>query len=1538
MAGSFTSFGSGIRRSLSSFSSFAVSVSRASLNVAQDVGVLAKAGLDIASSFEDAFTDVTKTVEGLAELDSEGFVRLTESGEELKQAIIDISNETPVLFEELAKIAGLGGQLGLAEGLDPEGTQRVLGQFSQTIAGLAEATDLTQRRAAIDLAQITSIFRNTADSTIESADDIIDNIDNLGNTLVELGNTSATTEGRILSFAQRISGTAQTVGIAQEDMLGISAGFTSLGLTAEAGGSSVIRTLIAMQKAISSTGESFLNNSLAIGTTIEKINVLEGQLETIRAKTGVTTEEVMAQRDAWIAAGNAAEDFGSQLGATERRQVFRIGNQVEALKAKLDALVSSDGLAIVGEDLQKFADVLGISGDAFQALFKEDPTEAFLQFLEGLDRAGEDAGQTLQDLSLGTVQTLRALLNASSASSLLRDRVEAANKAWEEGTALTDEVAIRYATLTSRAQRLNNRFRNTVSILFDDFIPVVGAAVDILGEFILLAGSNIPPITAGINIEITQSLPDILKELDRIVEPIEGLINQLPTFTFDPVGAVREGLESLTTFLEGIDLTQEAEVFQGIMDVFKSDEGFTGFINTIAPELIRLLGEISTTASNITLEIDAFKTSLSIRFETFDFQAFANDTFGILADALNFVNENWESFKQGFLGISAAISGAGVITTITAVGVAIAGLISPMNFLIGIGAGLGVAWRSNWLGIQEIVSSATDTIIGKFNSIKEVFDAGFGEIEFDSLAPIEDHVSNISEIFAGFEFTLPLEFTLFLEALEPLGEQISNVGKSFGNLGTSIGTFISAITAPTVGFTEAVSPFKEFLIEIGAINVAGFDSLIRFMTDLINLSAEWVRTAKDIVETDPGKVLANSFEPLEDIEVTRLTNLGTAMEQAKPSIFGFLNSLLGLGELTINLDFLQSLKDLGDTFAAIINIGKPLAEVGVEIGKFLGIFSEDVVVGEISGLRDLVSIFAEFSTAGIKEVAREIVEFKIAILFFTEGFTGIAEILRRGPAEDFKNQALEFGLGMKIFTSVFGEGIEQIGLWNEATEEPIEGPSFGTLFSEGITQIKEWSTALAEAISAVNETEVDTTILRQSIVGVFDNIFADVNIGFPNVDSLVEFLFTAPGQIKETFTGILSDVSLFGDLVEGIPIPDFTSIKQSIVDQFEGSILGTVDWGWPVWQDVEDFFIEIRDGIIETFQNVFTNITVLGNADVGITLGDLFGGINGEEEGDEIARAVTQGLTIGIVTREPEAEEAGMSFAESFVSGFKEFFDIESPSSLMQSFGKDITDGLILGITNIGELNTLADGIRLTFQGMFASITEDMTLFATDTVPRVVSVLQDDLIPTKQLLAEVIITEVIPSISELTIAEELLGDVFERTTGLIENQIEWLIEFKDEAKKLVPEVDKLAKAFEELAKAINKVESPSIVVPGTPPAADQGQQSVPFQKGGSFIVPTRIPPQLRGNTGGMLLEVHPNERVDITPSNIVRQLRQIPEALRNAAKQVPLQMPSTSGAQISNQISNDNSQSSTDLHLHIQEVPSSNVRDSFDLLRSVAGA
>jgi TP901 family phage tail tape measure protein len=114
-----------------------------------------------------------------------------------------------------------------------------------------------------------------------------------------------------------------------------------------------------------------------------------------------------------------------------------------------------------------------ISAEMWRDLFRERPAEAFVQFIEGLSKSGEQQITILQQLGLVDQRLIRSFTALAGAGDKTREAVEGANKAFREGTALNKEAATRFGTLANQLKTLWNQVSDVAITLGTALMPTM---------------------------------------------------------------------------------------------------------------------------------------------------------------------------------------------------------------------------------------------------------------------------------------------------------------------------------------------------------------------------------------------------------------------------------------------------------------------------------------------------------------------------------------------------------------------------------------------------------------------------------------------------------------------------------------------------------------------------------------------------------------------------------------------------------------------------------------------------------------------------------------------------------------------------------------------------------------------------------------------------------------------------------------------------------------------------------------------------------
>lgn len=397
----------------------------------------------VGSDFEHSFTAVKRTVDGLS---PEGADALRES---LLNMAKDASRSGGKTASELADIAALGGQLGL--------TGDELERFTSLTARLSVATDIPVAEIADDIGRAAAIFHLSGDD-----------FERFGSSVTKLGNDVGGTERDIFEITRRLAGTLSTLGVKPDQILGISAALSEVGVQPEAGGTAISQLFLQMVNGLNSINGPSAEAKAKIQSLQDTITDLGGSLEVAELRQ---------------------KEFGRNTPASVVK-----ANQLAIDKYKRELDQANTKLTDVGGaasttslDLGKMADVAGVGRDEFANLVRTDPARAFSKFTSGLQALQQTGGpeavtKALADLGITGAREVQTLLSLAAAQHDLDTRLDAANQGWTQAKALNQEVATALLDMQNQIKATAASLEVDLIRAYDKQRPALQGVVDDINQ------------------------------------------------------------------------------------------------------------------------------------------------------------------------------------------------------------------------------------------------------------------------------------------------------------------------------------------------------------------------------------------------------------------------------------------------------------------------------------------------------------------------------------------------------------------------------------------------------------------------------------------------------------------------------------------------------------------------------------------------------------------------------------------------------------------------------------------------------------------------------------------------------------------------------------------------------------------------------------------------------------------------------------------------------------------------------------------------
>lgn len=377
-----------------------------------------------AIDFEDAWTGVTKTVDGTPQ-------QLSKINDGLK----NLAQTTSSTYQDIAHYAELAGQMGVP-------TDSIVG-FTKTITQLGDTTNLVGEEAAQSIAKFSNVMVSQSKKTNTY-------YSRLGSTIVDLGNKFATTEADIMAMATRLGVAGKMVGLNSNQVLGLSTALSSLGIEAAAGGGSVSKMLKTIDLSVSTGNDLLYEFAEVSGMTAQQFQKAWGE-----DAAGTFLKFVQG-----IGKSGDVTKTLNDLGITEIRQAQAMGALAQSSDVLANALNVSQNAwqansAMATEAEKRYGTLKSQMSQTWEAVKQaaDELGQAFAPTLTSILKVVKKAANAFSNLDDGTQETIAKLLLLTAAS---YPTAKGLGKIFSGAKKLTNGFGIVSSWVGKTASELNN--------------------------------------------------------------------------------------------------------------------------------------------------------------------------------------------------------------------------------------------------------------------------------------------------------------------------------------------------------------------------------------------------------------------------------------------------------------------------------------------------------------------------------------------------------------------------------------------------------------------------------------------------------------------------------------------------------------------------------------------------------------------------------------------------------------------------------------------------------------------------------------------------------------------------------------------------------------------------------------------------------------------------------------------------------------------------------------------------------------------------
>lgn len=466
----------------------------------------------------------------------EAFIEIRARGDRA-QIERDIRRDADPAARRAGESAGKELGEGISKGLTPE-ARRVAGNlagiFGTVQIGRFLKGSVTE---AVGFEQAFAGVTKTVEGTTVQLEEIRKGI-------IDLSKELPATTAEISAVAEA----AGQLGIPTKDILAFTRTMIDLGVSTDLSATEAASALARLanitglpRDEIDRLGSTLVELGNKFAATEPEILALSLRLAGAGEQIGLSESQILAFGTALANVGVEAEAGGSAFS----RVFTRVADAVQTGGAKLD----------------EFAQVAGLTSEAFSTLFQQDPAQGIVAFVSGLGRlleTGQVTTSMLTDLQLADLRVQDALKRVAGDTDALNQVLAVGAEEWERNSALATEAGKRYETTGSQLQVAANRYADARRELGENLTPVLEETANVAGAVADVFGALPGPVqTAAVALVAVGVAARPLREVGNIAVFVADRLRLMfssmtvPSSAITSIGRTADTVQTLGTASQG---------------------------------------------------------------------------------------------------------------------------------------------------------------------------------------------------------------------------------------------------------------------------------------------------------------------------------------------------------------------------------------------------------------------------------------------------------------------------------------------------------------------------------------------------------------------------------------------------------------------------------------------------------------------------------------------------------------------------------------------------------------------------------------------------------------------------------------------------------------------------------------------------------------------------------------------------------------------------------------------------------------------------